>query len=347
MITSKTDINPSQDRPIHADRDLEHEHECDYASERADRDPIHFLRRASWSAILAGTAVATVVQIMFTLLAIAFGMSMVDPRTESHPMSGVGMMVGVWTALGALVALFVGGWIAGRLAGTAEKFQTTLHGVVTWAVVTLIVCWTMTSAIGGVLNTATSALGSALRAAGQGISAVVPDNASLPAVSGQDARSTAQTFLQQMGISPQTVDRYLTSSRQQLGDAATAAATNPQQAYDEITTTLTNIAERGGDIAQTVSTQDAANVISKNTGLPPQKANELAQQWTQRIEQTNFKNQAGQMVNKMETGLAKAGDAVAGGISSAAAWTFVSILLGLIAAAVGGGLAAPKRGIPA
>jgi len=34
-------------------------------------------------------------------------------------------------------------------------------------------------------------------------------------------------------------------------------------------------------------------------------------------------------------------------IPSHAAWTFVSILLGLIAAAVGGALAAPKRGIPA
>lgn len=330
MITPKSDTNPNQDPPI-----------------RADRDPIHFLRRASWGAILAGTAVAVVVQIMFTLLAIAFGMSMIDPRTESNPMSGVGMMMGVWTTLGALVALFVGGWIAGRLAGTAEKSDTTLHGVVTWAVVTIIVLWTMTSAIGGILNSATSALGSALRAAGQGISAVVPDNADLPNVSGQEVRTTVQTFLQQMGISPQTVNQYLTSSRQQLGAAATAAATNPQQAYDEIMTKLTNIAERGGDIAQTVSTQDAANVITKNTGMAPEKANELAQEWSQRIKQTNFKKQTGLAIDKMETGLAKAGDAVAGRISSAAAWTFVSILLGLIAAAVGGALAAPKRGIPA
>jgi len=57
-------------------------------------------------------------------------------------------MMGVWTTLGALVALFIGGWIAGRLAGTAEKFETTLHGVVTWAVVTMIVLWTMTVRLG-------------------------------------------------------------------------------------------------------------------------------------------------------------------------------------------------------
>lgn len=343
MLTPRSDTgltathSPRQDRL--RDEDLSPRDSHDEA--------VHFLRRVSWGSILAGTAVAIVVQIMFTLLAISFGMGMVDPRTEANPMSGVGMAMGIWTAVGALVALFIGGWVAGRMAGSAEKSETTLHGVVTWAVVTLVIIWTMTSVLGSVLNTATSALGTALRAAGQGISAVVPENASLPNVSGPQIQNTAQTFLQQMGISPQTVDQYLTSSRQQLGDAATAAATNPQQAYDEITTTLTNIAQRGGNIAQTVSTQDAANVIAKNTGLPPEKANELAQQWKQRIEQTDFRQQARQTTSQVQTSLAKAGDAVAGGISSAAAWTFVSILLGLIAAAAGGALAAPKRGIPA
>ncbi|MDQ6623402.1 MAG: hypothetical protein M3Y86_07955, partial [Verrucomicrobiota bacterium] len=60
-----------------------------------------------------------------------------------------------------------------------------------------------------------------------------------------------------------------------------------------------------------------------------------------------FSQQAQQATDQVQKTLAKAGDQVAGGISSAAAWTFVSILLGLIAAAIGGALAAPKVGIPA
>ena len=272
---------------------------------------------------------------------------MIDPQTESNPMNGVGLMMGVWAAVGALVALFAGGWIAGRLAGTAEKSETTLHGVVTWAVVTLIVLWTMTSAIGGILNTATGALGSALQATGRGISAVVPDNVNTPNVSRQQVQSTAQTFLQQMGISPDTVNQYLNTSGRQLGNAATNAAINPQQAYDEISTALANIAQRGGAIAETVDTQDAANVIAKNTGLPPEKANALAQQWSQRIQQTDFKAEAQRIGNNVQNTLASAGGKVAGGISSAAAWTFVSIFLGLLAAAFGGALAAPKHGLPA
>ena len=320
------------DRPTHRDRD----------------DRIHFLRRASWGAILAGTAVAVVVQIMFTLLGIAFGMGTVDPQTENNPMSGVGMTMGIWTAVGALVALFAGGWIAGRMAGTSEKAESTLHGVVTWSVVTLIVFWSMTSVVGSVLSTTTSALGSALKAAGQGVSAAVPNNINAPNVSGQQVQTTAQDFLRQVGISQDTVNQYLSNSQQQLQNAATQAAQNPQQAYQEITTALQNIAQRGGDIAQrNLSTQDAANLIARNTGMPQEQANAVAQQWSQRIQQANPTQQVQQASNQLQNTVERVGDKVAGGISSAATWTFVSLLVGLIAAAVGGAFGAVKRGIPA
>ncbi len=285
---------------------------------------------------------------MFTLLGISFGMGTVDPQTENSPMSGVGMTMGIWTAVGALVALFTGGWIAGRLAGTAEKAESTLHGVITWAVVTLIVFWSMTSVLGSVLSTTTSALGSALKAAGQGVSAVVPNNVNAPNVSTQQVQGTAQDFLRQMGISQETVNQFITSSTQQLQGAATQAAQNPQQAYEEITTALSNIAQRGGDIAQrNISTQDAANVIAKNTGMPQDRANALAQQWSRRIQQADPAQQVQQAGSQVQNTLERVGDTVAGGLSSAAAWTFISLLIGLIAAAIGSGLGAVKRGIPA
>ena len=351
MITPKPDTNytgvtdhRTTVRERHAEDEDHHVHHHD----RDDRHDIHFLRRASWGAILGGTAVAVVVQIMFTLLGISFGMGGVDPQTENNPMSGVGMTLGIWSAVGALVALFVGGWIAGRLAGTGEKGESTLHGVVTWAVVTLIALWSMTSIVGGVLSGTTSALGSALKATGQGVSAAMPNNVNMPNVSGQQVQSTVQDFLRQVGISQATVDQYINTSTQQLQNAATQAARNPQQAYQEITTALSNIANRGTDIAQrNINTQDAANVIARNTGMTPEQANNVVQQWSQRIDQANPQQQAQQAGQQLQNTVERVGDKVAGGISSAAGWTFVSLLVGLIAAAIGGALGAVKRGIPA
>ena len=332
--TRNAEVEDRDDRDL---RDGEHDH-----------DRLHFLRRASWGAILAGTAVAVVVQIMFTLLGIAFGTGMVDPQTENNPMSGVGMTMGIWAAIGALVALFAGGWVAGRMAGASERAESSLHGVVTWAVVTLIAFWSMTSIVGSVLSTTTSALGTALKAAGQGVTAVVPDNINAPNVSTQQVQTTAQDFLRQVGISQETVNQYISNSTQQLQDAATRAAQNPEQAYQEITTALQNIRDRGRDIAQrNLSTQDAANLIARNTGMSQAQANTVVQQWVQRIDQANPQQQVQQTTDKLQNTMERVGDKVAGGISSAATWTFVSLLIGLIAAAIGGAFGAVKRGIPA
>jgi hypothetical protein len=354
MLTPKPNTEMRADSPRRTEQarhsEVEDRHDEDEHHEHHHRSPdrIDFLRRASWGAILGGTAVAVVVQIMFTLLGISFGMGTVDPQTESNPMSGVGMAVGIWTAVGALVALFTGGWIAGRLAGTAQRAESTLHGVVTWAVVTLIAVWSMTSVVGSVLSTTTSALGNALQAAGQGVSAVMPNNVNAPNVSTQQVQGTAEDFLRQAGISQETVDQYISNSTQQLQNAATQAAQNPQQAYQEITTALSNIGQRGSDIAQrNISTQDAANLIARNTGIPQDRANAIAQQWSQRIQQANPEQEAQQISNQVQNTVARVGDKVAGGISSAAAWTFVSLLIGLIAAAIGGALGAVKRGLPA
>ena len=353
MITPKpeTDYTGVSDRrAIVSERRVEDDdrHDIDRHHDEDRHERLHFLRRASWGAILGGTAVAVVVQIMFTLLGISIGMGGVDPQSENNALSGVGMTLGIWSAIGALVALFVGGWIAGRLAGTAERGESTLHGVVTWAVVTLIAFWSMTSIVGGVLSGTTNALGSALRAAGQGVSAVVPNNVNAPDVSPQQMQNTVQDFLRQAGISQATIDQYINTSTQQLQNAAAQAARNPQQAYQEITTALSNVASRGADIAQrNISTQDAANVIARNTGMTQEQANNVAQQWAQRIQQANPQQQAQQAGQQLQNTLERAGDKVAGGISSAAAWTFVSLLVGLIAAAIGGALGAVKRGIPA
>lgn len=356
MMTPKPDTEMRADAPHRTERSSrsnhveveEHDHDSEHHEHHHHADRIDFLRRASWGAILGGTAVAVVIQIMFTLLGISFGMGAVDFQGEGNATSGVGMAMGVWTAIGALVALFTGGWIAGRLAGTAQRAESTLHGVVTWAVVTLIAFWTMTSVVGGVMSATTSALGSALSAAGQGISAVMPDNISAPNISTQQVQTTAQDFLRQAGIPEARVNQYIASSQQQLEDAATRAAMNPERAWDEITTAFQNVAQQGSDIARrNITTQDAANVLARNTGMTQQEANAVAQQWAQRIEQANPRQEAQRIGNQVQNTLERTGDRVAGSISSAAMWTFVSLLIGLIAAALGGFLGAVRRGIPA
>jgi hypothetical protein len=50
------------------------------------------INRISWGAIFAGTVVAFVVQILFSVLGLAIGLTIVEPMTGQAPWEGIGMV---------------------------------------------------------------------------------------------------------------------------------------------------------------------------------------------------------------------------------------------------------------
>ena len=122
--------------------------------------------RVSWGAIFAGAAVALVASVVLNMLGFGIGAVALDPA-EAGQAQAIGIAAGVWTILVSLVALFVGGWIAGRLSGTTRRFEGLLHGVVTWSLVTLAVLWLVTTALGTVVGGAFGAIAEAAPAAAE------------------------------------------------------------------------------------------------------------------------------------------------------------------------------------
>ena len=108
--------------------------------------------RISWGAIFAGAIIALATQLVLTLIGTAVGLATLNPATGQNP-SGttLGIGAGVWLVISSLVSLFLGGYIAGRLAGT---FNGWLHGLATWAVVTMLTILLLTTAAGGLIGTA-------------------------------------------------------------------------------------------------------------------------------------------------------------------------------------------------
>jgi hypothetical protein len=153
----------------------------------------------SWGAIFAGAAVALVVSVVLNLLGFGIGAAAVDPAEVGR---GIGIGAGIWTLVVSLAALFVGGWIAGRLSGSFRKFEGALHGLVTWSLVTLAVLWLVTTAVGTVVGGAFGAVVEAAPAAAE-------------QVQQQDASQAQQQIEQQAGqVDPQQVEQI-------AGEAAT------------------------------------------------------------------------------------------------------------------------------
>ncbi len=132
------------------------------------------INRISWGAIFAGTAVALVVQLLLSLLGLAIGLSIVEPLTGGNPWRGIGIGAGIWWIISALLALFIGGWTAGRLAGMPLRKDAILHGIIVWALLTVITFYLVISGVGTIISGALNVVQQGVQLLGSGIGAVAP-----------------------------------------------------------------------------------------------------------------------------------------------------------------------------
>ena len=128
-------------------------------------------RRMSWGAVLAGVVVVLVVQMALMLLGLAIGTATIDPAGASPQASTLGISGAAWWLGATVISVFLGAWVAGRLACQPSRTDGMLHGVVTWAAATLVAIYLLSTAIGGLVGGAFGALGStsdALSGPGEG-----------------------------------------------------------------------------------------------------------------------------------------------------------------------------------
>lgn len=126
--------------------------------------------RIAWSAVVAGSVVALAVGLLLAILALGLGLGAVDvvsgPDADAGTITGA---VGIWWAVSAMLSLFVGGWIAGRIAGGPFAPGGVFLGVLVWALVTLASFYLLTTAVstllGGPLAVATDSVYGVLREA--------------------------------------------------------------------------------------------------------------------------------------------------------------------------------------
>jgi len=98
--------------------------------------------RLSWGAVFAGLVVAIALQLTLTLLGAAIGFSAWQPG-ESTGALGVG--AAIWAIVSVLLSLFIGGRTTGRLAGILTRTDGILHGILLWALSTIVAVWLLAS----------------------------------------------------------------------------------------------------------------------------------------------------------------------------------------------------------
>jgi len=274
------------------------------------------IKRVSWGAIFAGAVVAIVTQFLLNLLGLGLGLTTFEFVGGDDTAGGFGMAQGIWTVVSALIALFTGGWVAGRLAGMPRKTDGMLHGVVTWALTTLLTLYLLTTGVGAIVSGATSLLSQGINLAGQGVTAVAPEAAD---------------------VIQEEVD--LSGIQQQAQELIADIATNPAQAGQAIEEAVNETFGGPGPVTG-ANRQELIDTIVARTDLTEAEAREAVNQWETQYEQA--RQQVTQTAESVREGAPGVAEDAADYVGSAALIAFFALLLGVVAAAAGGAVGSPE-----
>src|SRR6185312_5341730 len=253
---------------------------------------------ASWPAIFAGASVAAAVSLILVALGAGLGFASVSPW-PGHGVSAATFAVttAIWLIVTQWLSSGVGGYMAGRLrtrwVGTHTHevfFRDTAHGLVTWAVATLLVATTLTS-------TVFSALGEGAHAA----SGVASAAAGTTSASGPGAMRALSAL-----PGAYDLDKLLRTS----GSATGNSAPDPRA---EVSHIIANSAATG-----TVSDADhayLADLVAARTGIPQPEAAKRVDEFVPATTEAEGKVKA-------------AADAARHAASQAAIFTALSLLVG-------------------
>jgi hypothetical protein len=90
-----------------------------------------------WSAVFAGALVSVALWVLLQMLGMGVGFAAIH-LDDAGSLQDVGIGTTVWTLVAPFVAMFIGGALAGRLAGSRSRTIGSLHGLVMWAVTSLV-----------------------------------------------------------------------------------------------------------------------------------------------------------------------------------------------------------------
>lgn len=335
-IESREEVEPRGDG-----RDAEYRHED-------HEERIIPAARASWGAIFAGTAMALAVWFVLSMLGAAIGLGTFDPSQEANPLSGFGVGTGLWLAAQIIVALFVGGWVTGRLAGKPRGLDGALNAGIVWALSLLLGIFGVVNFTSSLVSGVTSVVTQGASAAAGAVGGVI-DEVGQQTPEGQRGQivSTIQQEAQEILRQTDTQElqpEQLKDKAQDLqgiaGNTAEDIATSPQQAQHELSQAINQAFGSLDGVVDAADHDAVVNVLVARTNMSRAEAGQTVDQWSQTYQDAlSGLKEAGQNLEGTARSVATdASDAIADVLW----WSLLGVVLGLIAALGGGYLGSPK-----
>lgn len=223
------------------------------------------VRRTSWGAVLAGALTALMVTLLLNLLFAGIGLSNFDPATSNNPLEGFGTGGIVALVVTNILALFLGGYIAGRLGGSPRRGDAVIHGILTWGVLTLGTILLLSTALGRIVGGVAGIVGNTVSTVTQGAAAVAPE-----------AADAAQNSGLGVGDVQDRVNQFLTD----------AGVQNPEQTGQELVQLVTQRVQNGESLTSPEAQEELTSFLAENSELSEQEIDAQVQEFTQQAQET-------------------------------------------------------------
>ena len=128
----------------------------------------------SWSAVLAGVTTTIAVQIGLTELCLACGLALYQPTEPGSETASLAIGTVAALLICAMISVFIGGWVAGRMKLHNSTIEAALHGMLVWAVAGIAALLLTTVSVGMLAGGAFSLLGQGISGAAKGGGATLP-----------------------------------------------------------------------------------------------------------------------------------------------------------------------------
>jgi hypothetical protein len=283
---------------------------------------------ASWGAILAGATVAVSLALILLTLGAGLGFASISPWHERGISAGSLSAAGaIWLIVTQWLSAAMGGYIAGRLrqrwlaTHTHEVFfRDTAHGLVTWAVATLIIATGLAGSVASLIGSGAHEVGG-LAAAGR---------QTMATMGAPGMPSQAGTFDSVAAVGSEDVYNLDKLFRSGAPGAAPTGG-EPQARGNDSRIEARHIAASAVG-SGTISEEDRtylANVVASKTGITTDEAQKRVDAFLQSVKNATAKAKT-------------AADEARKSAATAALYTALSLLVGAfiasVAAAIGGHL---------
>jgi hypothetical protein len=276
-----------------------------------------FFKRLSWGSVFASVFVILAVQVTFSLLGMAIGLGVIDPSAGRNVFAGITTGAAAWWTITFVISLFFGGWFAGRLSGIPSRLSGALHGLISWSLASVVTVYFVTTTLGALIGGSFGVVRNAMAVTGQIM--VVPPSVVPIAVNASEEAARAVARMRQEAM------QYLRPGESQA-------------AGDEIEGALRRVLQNPDQVREQ-DRESLVSVLVARTNLDRRQAGARVDSWISMY--SGVLTQAASPVPMVAQRTQQYMDDVSAAASTASLWAFFMMLLGGIAALLGGALGAP------